>query len=145
MIKFSVSSAATVTVTYVEPISHTIRSYQRIPVLHVVSNVYYQDGSTLVAAAMTVTADRAEDVNFLHPFENLGFTVVVKRDWAKLLRHKQWLEGFSVFHPVTPAVWAITFISVIVVSIVHVIIIGEIYNEYNNVNGFDTCKLHYYF
>ena len=75
-----------------------------------------QDGPSLAVAAMTITSARQKVVDFLHPFEDLGFTVVVQRDWANIHHQYKWKGGFSVFYPVEASVWVLTFFSILVVS-----------------------------
>lgn len=67
----------------------------------------------MAAAAITITSDREKVVNFVKPFQNLGFSVVIKRpEYATDLPYT-----FSIFQPFDPALWGLIILSVVVVSL----------------------------
>lgn len=75
-------------------------------------------GAHMAAAAITITADREKVVNFVKPFQNLGFSVVIKRpEVPGADRENSSPFTFSIFQPFEPVLWALIILSVIVVGL----------------------------
>lgn len=70
-------------------------------------------GADIAAAAITITSGREKYVNFLKPFQNLGFSVVIKRPDPQVDVN----YTFSIFQPFDPALWGLISLSVIVVGL----------------------------
>jgi hypothetical protein len=72
-------------------------------------------GADIAAAAITMTSGRERVVNFLKPFQHIGLTAVVRRPETT---DEQTLK-FSIFQPLTPALWALILLSTLIVRAVN--------------------------
>lgn len=73
------------------------------------------EGADIAAAALTVTAAREKVVDFVKPFQNLGFNAVIKRKIPSI-NVFSFPYIFGIFQPLDPAVWGLVILSAIVVS-----------------------------
>lgn len=99
----------TVSVPFIHRFIHSFMAY---------SNADLQkdqtQGADIAAAAITITSGREKYVNFLKPFQNLGFSVVIKRPDPEFAL----TYTFSIFQPFDPALWGLISLSVVVVSLI---------------------------
>ena len=72
-------------------------------------------GADIAAASITITSGREKVVNFLKPFQNLGFSVVIKRPNPP---GTDIYYTFSILEPFDPALWGLIALSVVVVSLI---------------------------